>query len=71
MFIILKIVKQKQMLFPRGWFQELNLMMFTGKHRDNIDKGEKSYIFNKLYIHYLKAPSKRYLKVKVKSLSGV
>ena len=71
MFVILKIVLQKQMLFPWGWFQELNFMMFTVKHRDNIDKGEISYIFNKLYIHYLKAPSKRYLKLKVKTLSRV
>ena len=42
-FIILKIVMQKQMPFPWVWFQELNFMMLIVKHRVNIDKGEKSY----------------------------
>lgn len=37
-------------------------MMFIVKYGDNTDKGEKSYIFNKLYIHYLKASTKRDLK---------
>lgn len=31
--------------------------------KDNVDKGEKSYILNKLYRHYLKASSKRDLKI--------
>lgn len=45
---------QKQMPFPWVWFQELNFMMLIVKHRVNIDKGEKSYIFNKSHIQLFK-----------------